>query len=143
MARYDDTPMTMRPTGALRILSFALPLMAFACGGPQDSGAYLLGNLKDAMERPVETEERSLRHSRLVQDVAEADLLANKTRLEVQEAIGRGEPCSRHPQCQERGFDPNDWFYQVGREGPAKIPLLIVGFDHTGHVNRTWYLKTH
>jgi hypothetical protein len=117
--------------------------MALACGGETDSRGYLLNNLREAMERPVESEDRSLRHSRLVEDVVEADLLSNMSRAEVQETIGRGDPCSRHPQCQEKGFGPNDWFYQVGRGGAEKIPLLIVGFDSTGHVTRTWYQKTH
>lgn len=128
---------------ALLHVSWLAALLVGACATAGDSRSYLLSSLRQAMERPVESQERSLRHSRLVQDVAEADLLMNMSRSEVRDELGRGDACSRHPRCAQEGFGPNDWVYHVGSDGPAEIPMLIVGFDSTGHVTRTWYLKTH
>ncbi|MFW5875818.1 MAG: hypothetical protein ACOCXM_03715 [Myxococcota bacterium] len=126
------------------LLALALALSSAGCatvGG--ESRDNLLSDLKGAMARPVDGKERSRAHSSLVEDVVETDLLQGMSRGQVAEAIGRGEPCSRHPRCDELGFEGNDWFYHVGPSRGARSPILIVGFDRTGHVVRTWNLKTH
>ncbi|MFW6049639.1 MAG: hypothetical protein ACODAU_00615 [Myxococcota bacterium] len=121
----------------------AVALLSGACTHVgSESRDNLLSNLRGAMNRPVDTEERSRGHSRLVEDVVQSGVLQNMTRGEVAEAIGRGDPCSRHPKCAELGFEGDDWFYQVGAMGGVQAPILIVGFDHTGQVVRTWNLET-
>jgi hypothetical protein len=46
--------------------------------------------------------------------------------------------------CRDHGFRPSDWTYEVGRQqGDPSLPAgptLIVGFDHQGHVIRTYYV---
>lgn len=139
--------MTLPMPTPLRARTWAPPLavalVLAGCAGSAESRENLLGNLHKAMEHPVDSEERSRSHSRLVQDVVDSDLLSNMSRAEVREAIGQGSDCSRHPKCAEQGFEGDDWFYHVGGSGGAPVPILIVGFDHTGHVTRTWYMKTH
>jgi hypothetical protein len=100
------------------------------------------------MGRPVQSRQQRKQHSRLVEKALESDALQGMTRTEVKQTIGRGDPCSRHPRCAEHGFAGDDWFYTVGRMGtqggdPGPLPLLIVGFDRTGRVNRTWNLRVH
>ena len=81
-----------------------------------------------------------------MEQVADADALQGMTREEIQTAIGKGDDCSAHPRCEENGFASNDWFYTVGQigTGPAgNLPLLIVGFDRSGRVDRVWNFSTH
>ncbi len=120
--------------------------LVVACGGPSIPRERLLANLRDALDEPVEDAEAADRHSRAVQQVVDADALQGLRRFEVQERLGRGDPCSRHPRCAELGFEPDDWFYGVGALGggyPGPVPSLIVGFDHHGVVVRVWNLRLH
>ncbi|MEM9192718.1 MAG: hypothetical protein AAGF12_26325 [Myxococcota bacterium] len=132
----------MRDTASL------LPLIVclFACGGPQVDRGVQLQELRQAIERPVSSPEESGENSRVVEASLEAEVLMEMTRLEVEEAIGRGDPCSRHPRCAEQEFESDDWFYTVGQMGEGRtgaLPILIVGFDRTGRVTRVWNLRTH
>jgi hypothetical protein len=116
------------------------------CGGGTTQARKLFPELKQAIRQPVQSPEDNAEHSRMVQKIAEEDALYGMTRSEVEEAIGRGDPCSRHPKCAEAGFDGDDWYYTVGQMGSAKVmqrPILIVGFDRFGQVDRTWNLRTH
>ena len=119
-------------------------LCVAACGGASRGGTDLLPQLRSAMGQPVDSLEQSKAHSRLVEDALEGNALSGMDRAEVQAAIGRGDECSRHPRCAEQGFQNDDWYYDVGTlgAGGAQLPVLIVGFDHTGHVTRTWNLRT-
>ena len=133
----------LRAMRALSLLTFAL---ALAACGPSIPPAQTLGNLRAVMEEPVDDADESAVASQRVQEVVESDALQNMSRVEVQEAIGRGDPCSRHPRCMENGFDGDDWFYDVGALGegyPGPVPILIVGFDREGKVVRVWNLRTH
>jgi outer membrane protein assembly factor BamE (lipoprotein component of BamABCDE complex) len=117
-----------------------------ACGGGATATRAQLPELRQAIDEPVESKEANEEHSRLVEAVAEDGVLDGMSRSEVQSALGRGDPCSRHPKCAENGFDGNDWYYSVGRMGeggPSVRPVLIVGFDRTGQVDRTWNLRVH
>lgn len=125
-------------------LGCALAMLGSACGaGSGMSRQQQLTELNAAMDREVTDLEQSYEHSRLVEAVVEEGTLERMTRPEVQEAIGRGDPCSRHPRCAEAGFEDDDWFYHVGQMGGVRAPILIVGFDREGRVGRTWYLRTH
>lgn len=134
-----------RPFAPWLVSMTALSLLALAatgCATAHPSRANLLASLRAAMREPVDSADRSRGHSRTVHDVVESDVLQNMTREQVAGAIGAGDPCSRHPRCGKLGFHANDWFYSVGTAGGHAIPELIVGFDSSGHVVRTWYLKT-
>lgn len=129
---------------AIACLSLLLPL-ALACG-PSIPPAQTLASLAAVMEEPVDDADESARFSQKVQQVVESDALMNMSRPEVEAAIGRGDPCSRHPRCMDNEFDGDDWFYDVGALGqgyPGPVPILIVGFDREGKVVKVWNLRTH
>lgn len=120
-------------------------LFLVACGPPVDRAATL-AELKQAIDRPIASSDESAENSRVVQRVVDGDVLLEMNRLEVEEAIGQGDPCSRHPRCAELDFQGDDWFYTVGQMGEGRtgaLPLLIVGFDTSGRVVRVWHLFTH
>ncbi len=129
---------------AIATALFLAPL-ALACG-PSIPPAQTLTSLAEVMNEPVDDADESARFSQRVQTVVENDSLQNMSRQEVEDAIGRGDPCSRHPRCMENGFDGDDWFYDVGALGqgyPGPVPILIVGFDREGKVVKVWNLRTH
>ena len=126
-------------------LAACLGTGCLACG-PSIPPAQTLRALQEAMNEPVDDAEESALISHRVQNVVENDSLMNMSRVEVEEAIGRGDPCSRHPRCMDNGFENDDWFYDVGALGqgyPGPVPILIVGFDNEGRVVRVWNLRTH
>jgi len=134
----------LRPMRALTLVLLATGFAA-ACG-PSIPPAQTLQSLSAVMNEPVDDAAESARLSQRVQRAVESDALMDMSRLEVEEAIGRGDPCSRHPRCMENGFDGDDWFYDVGALGegyPGPVPILIVGFDREGKVVRVWHLRTH
>lgn len=118
-----------------------------ACGGaPSVPREQSLQELRVAIESPVTSAEASAQSSRLVDQIADDDVLQNMRRSELEEAIGRGDVCSRHPHCGDQGFSANAWFYAVGSasDGYAgPVPELIVGFNREGRVDRVWNLRTH
>lgn len=140
---HDGTLAIMR-TRPLALL--ILGVVSASCGGTQSSSQEQLTNLRRAMQEEVRSAEDNQAHSRLVENIAENGALIGKTREEVRETIGAGDPCSRHERCQENDFEDNDWFYTVGRSGSGfsgQAPILIVGFDRTGRADRTWNLRVH
>ncbi len=127
----------------MRLLS--LLILVAACG-PTVPPDQLLNSLRDVMESPVNNGDEAAHTSQVVQDAVDGDALHGLRRHEVEERIGRGDPCSRHPRCGELGFDSDDWFYNVGALGEGfagPVPVLIVGFDHHGTVVRAWNLRLH
>jgi len=134
----------LRSMRAIAVRSSVL-LLLLGCG-PAIPPAQTLASLAEVMNEPVSDAEESARNSRRVQAVVESDSLMNRSRLEVEELIGRGDPCSRHPRCMDNDFDGDDWFYSVGAIGegyPGPVPILIVGFDREGKVVKVWNLRTH
>lgn len=118
------------------VLGFALA----ACATGRTS-AETLPKLKAAMESPVSSAEQNLRNSELVSAVSREKHIHGLTRDELQSKLGRGQPCSKHPLCAEKGFYDDDWFYEVGEPGDTYVryrPMLLVGFSRFGKVERTF-----
>ncbi len=129
----------------IRSVTIILALSLLACGASM-SREEALPKLRHAIESPVSSPEESQESSRLVQSILDQSLLHGMFRQEVIDAIGRGDPCSRHPACAEHDFSGDDFFYTVGVMGEGRtgaLPQLIVGFDTSGRVVRTWNLRTH
>jgi len=131
-----------------RTLSMTLAFLGLGslmgCGTSSVNRQDLLPRLREAIEAPVATEQTNVDNSRLVEEVADGRVLEDMTRVEVEQRIGRGDPCSRHPRCIENGFEDDDWHYTVGEMGEAlrdNAPVLIVGFDRSGRVTRVWNLR--
>lgn len=126
--------------GALFVLAgFVLA----GCGARADHTATL-HNLREALDAEVTDAEVLERHNQLAEDVVNAGALEGMFEREVVAAIGRGQDCGGRTICDEHGFEPNDWVYDVGHapgdpELPAG-PTLLVGFDSTGRVDHTSYL---
>lgn len=138
----------MRQPASAIALAFLLAVSfgLAACGAVPMSREEALPQLRAAIDKSLSTPEDSQENSRLVEKILDDNVLDEMFRHEVEEAIGRGDPCSRHPRCAENGFDDNDWFYTVGQMGEGRtgaVPVLIVGFDTSGRVVRTWNLRTH
>ena len=121
-------------------------LVLLSSCGPSVPKGQLIAQLQEALRTPVDSSEQSASHSRVVEDAVEAAALEGLRRHEVEEKIGRGDDCSRHPRCGELGFESDDWFYNVGPMGEGyggPVPVLILGFDREGKVVRAWNLRTH
>lgn len=135
---------TLRPLSILLPLALACLLLKLGCAGANLNRGAELSRLRTAIESQVSSPEQSAELSRTVESVLQTESLTELTRDEVQDAIGRGDPCSRHPICAEQGFKGDDWYYAVGQAGEGHagaLPELIVGFDRTGRVSRTWNLR--
>ncbi len=120
-------------------------LVVAGCGGmSRAEGERLLPDLRQRITHPVDTRAQSADNSRVVEKVVDSNALQGMTQEQVRQAIGVGDDCSRHPKCGELGFQDDDWYYTVGTlgRGAAQAPLLIVGFDTSGKVVRTWNMRT-
>lgn len=127
---------------AIRAIAIAASLLG-ACGPAVDHTATLT-RLRDAISAPIASPTQMEEHNQLVEGVVESNALDGLRMFEVQERIGRGDQCGSRSLCQERGFRPTDWVYDVGRQAsdpqlPAG-PTLIVGFDGAGFVTRTFFV---
>lgn len=125
-----------------------LVLLGTACGSTPGSQRSLpdqdpMLTMRNAIGTPVSTPEQSAEHSRLVESLVSDAVFEGMSRAEIEAAIGRGDPCSRHPRCAENEFSSGDWFYDVGTFDGVQVPLLIIGFDPAGRADRTWNLRTH
>lgn len=130
----------------LALSSLFLGAISLAACGATMTREEGLPQLRAAIERPISSPEESQENSRLVEAILDNTLLHGMFRAEVEEAIGRGDQCSRHPRCAEHGYHGDDWFYTVGQMGEGRtgaLPILIVGFDTSGRVTKTWNLRTH
>ncbi len=83
-------------------------------------------------------------HNRIVREVVDGGALEGLRTFEVEERIGRGTQCGIREACLDRGFRSSDWIYDVGHQPGepdlAAGPLLLVGFDTAGIVERTHYV---
>jgi hypothetical protein len=124
--------------------SLLLALGLTACGPAAPTAQETIPRLKSAIDEPVSSAEQNKQHSELVVLVSEEKHLHGLTRLELEEKLGKGDPCSAHPICDERGFYPDDWYYEIGTVGSSYVrhrPALIVGFNRFGKVERTFVLE--
>lgn len=121
----------------------ALSLAAAGCGARRDHTATL-ASLREAMTAEVSDAEVLERHNRLTEDVVNGAALEGLFQREVVAAIGRGQDCGGRSLCADHGFRGSDWVYDVGHApgdpGLPAGPTLVVGFDATGRVDRTYYL---
>lgn len=117
---------------------------SFGCGPPPPSAQDTLPRLRQALSEPVTSKEQNQQNSQLTSEVSKHRLLHGLTRSDVERELGKGAPCSEHPLCHERGFFPDDWYYEVGDAGASYIrhrPALVVGFNRFGKVERTFVLE--
>jgi hypothetical protein len=128
----------MDTTSPFLVLTLAA-LGACAASAPPDT----LPRLRDAIQTEVRSPAQNAEHSRLAKLASANKLLHGLTREEVEERLGKGELCTQHPVCHERGFYQNDLYYEVGKPGTyvRYRPSLIVGFDDWGKVGRTFVLE--
>ena len=128
-----------------------LIVMLLGCGGGCATGsgvppAQHVADLRSATWGPVQSREQNQENSKLVQDVVDSEALLRLNRHEVAEQLGKGEACGRHDLCGEHGFHADDWYYDVGQANETvvgKRPVLIIGFDDHGVVDRTYNLRIH
>ena len=124
-----------------------LALLGSACG-PKLTDAEARdqrARLRSALDQPVATREARDAQSRLLADVADSGALQGLDQAEIRAAIGKGQAC-RDPLCAKNGFGPNDYYYEIGvatGDDVKQLPVLIVGFDQSGHAARIWTLTTH
>lgn len=137
----------MRPLRHARTalwLTAGAALFSISCGPPPRSAQETLPQLKAALHEPVSTPEQNKQNSELAVEVSEHLHLQGMTRLTLEEKLGKGSPCGKHPICRERGFFDDDWYYEIGTEGTQYLrhrPALIVGFNRFGKVERTFVLE--
>lgn len=126
-----------------RYIGLSLALTMGCAHGP--GPAETLPKLSGALDSPVESTAQNSENGALVERVSEEKMLHGMTRTEVAKALGReGDPCSRHPMCDKRGFDSEDWYYEIGSEGSSYVrhrPALILGFSRFGKVERSFVLR--
>ena len=83
-------------------------------------------------------------HNQVARDTSESGALEGMFQHELEDAIGRGTECGANHLCAQHDFRGNDWLYELGHapgdDQLAAGPTLIVGFDSTGRVSRTFYM---
>lgn len=113
---------------------------------PDPAAKEWRGKLANAIREPVETRDQRDDHSRVMVAAVDHDALVGLNADQVRAALGAGKPCAGQSLCSQQGFGGDDLYYAVGQDTNDEIkqlPVLIVGFDTHGNVNRTWTLKTH
>lgn len=129
------------PIGLLIALTLALGV---AGCGPALSRQEALPRLRASVDREIDGAVALEDTNRLVEDIVQGGVLEGMHESEVREAIGRGDTCGTRDVCSRARFRSTDWVYDVGHapgnpELPAG-PMLVIGFDTTGRVNRTHYV---
>jgi len=102
--------------------------------------------LRHAMTEEVHTRDQRDQLSRAMLEAVEASALERLSMDELEAALGRGTECAGYDLCDQQGFSGSDWYYLIGQaKDPAikQLPVLIVGFNPHGYVNRVYTLKTH
>lgn len=127
---------------ALFVLALALTLVA-ACGARPDP-TVTLSRLRAAIDEPVADDVILENHNQLVEDAVSSGALEGMRQYQLQEQLGRGTECGVRALCADRGFRPTDWTYEIGRDPrDARLPAgptLLVGFDSSGVIMRTFFL---
>lgn len=108
-----------------------------ACG-PRADHTHTLEEVRAAMQAPSNSPGDRAANNDLAIRAVEEGAFENLRRDEVINAIGRGTTCSVRPVCAERGFEDDDWIYDIGNDPSA--PSIILGFDTSGRVSRSTYL---
>ncbi|MFO0713033.1 MAG: hypothetical protein U0353_24475 [Sandaracinus sp.] len=125
-------------------LPLAASLVALAACGPGVDREGSLTRLRTALDAEVTDAVVLEAHNQLAEDVSRGGVLEGMFQHELSERIGRGQNCGVNELCARHDFRATDWVYEIGHapgdpELPAG-PTLIVGFDSTGRVDRTFYL---
>jgi hypothetical protein len=130
-------------TRALQLLVLAASLSLVACGPAVDRPGTLT-RLRSAIQAEVSDHAVLEQHNQLARETAESGALEGMFQYELEEALGRGTECGVNHLCAQRDFRGNDWIYELGHapgdDQLAAGPTLIVGFDSTGRVFRTFYM---
>jgi hypothetical protein len=128
-----------------RILRATISLALFGLGAcaAKPTPYETLPQLKEAVNTEVASTDQSRQYSALAQLVSEEKHLHGLTRPELAAKVGAGQKCLRLPLCRERGFEDDDLFYEVGMpaESVPHVPILIVGFNRFGKVERTFVMR--
>lgn len=118
-------------------------LAAPACGASVDRPSTLL-RLRAALDAEVSDQAVLEDHNQLAEDVGRSGVLEGMFQHELQDALGRGTNCGASELCARHDFRPTDWMYELGHAPGdpdlAAGPTLLVGFDSTGRIDRTFYL---
>ena len=116
---------------------------SFGCGPAVDRPGTL-ARLRTAIRAEVSDHAVLERHNQLARETAEAGALEGMFQHELEEALGRGTECGVSQLCAQHDFRSNDWLYELGHApGDEELPAgpsLLVGFDSTGRVFRTFYM---
>jgi hypothetical protein len=136
----------MRTCAALAA-SYLLTALLLGCGGTLTDveARQQRQRLRDAMDGEIATREQRDQQSRLLADIVATGALDGLNYTEVRAAFGPGQAC-RTDLCSAKGFSESDWFYDIGRSSNPdiqQVPVLIVGFDVRGRVERVFTLTTH
>ncbi|GAB4203655.1 MAG: hypothetical protein OHK0013_17950 [Sandaracinaceae bacterium] len=127
---------------SLALFSF-FALVGVACGASVDRPGTLR-RLRAALDAEVGSATALEDANQLAEDVGESGVLEGMFQHELQEALGRGTSCGVSDLCARHHFRATDWIYELGHApGDPDLPAgptLIVGFDSTGRVERTFYL---
>lgn len=130
-------------SGLVRIALVAPFSVLVACPAAVDR-AGTLQRLRAALEQEVTGNDVLEEQNRLVEDASRSGALEGMFQHELAEALGRGTGCGVNSLCARHHFRPTDWIYELGRTpGDPDLPAgptLIVGFDSTGRVERTFSL---
>jgi hypothetical protein len=121
-----------------------LSLLALAACGASVDRPGTLRRLRTALDAEVGSPTALEDANQLAEDVGESGVLEGMFQHELQDALGRGTNCGINDLCARHDFRATDWIYELGHApGDPDLPAgptLIVGFDSTGRVERTFYL---
>jgi hypothetical protein len=121
----------------------ALLALLAACGPAVDREGSL-ARLRAALEAEVSDASVLEGNNQLAEEVSRGGVLEGMFQHELAARLGRGQSCGANGLCARRDFRATDWIYEIGHApGDPDLPAgptLIVGFDSTGRVDRTFYL---
>lgn len=119
-------------------------MICAACGGARSTPVPSYAVLRQMTQTPVKTRAESEQRSRELEAALDDNAFVGMSRAEVAEKIGQGDDCARHSECKRQGYFDQDWYYTMGSQGSNFAPpVLIIGFDQFGRVERTWNMRTH
>ncbi|MBN8610895.1 MAG: hypothetical protein J0L92_09945 [Deltaproteobacteria bacterium] len=125
-------------------VSLLVSLAGLSACGPGVDRQGSLTRLRSAIDAEVADAVVLEDHNQLAEDVSNSGALEGMFQHELSEALGRGTNCGVNELCARHDFRATDWVYEIGHApGDPELsagPTLIVGFDSTGRVDRTFYL---